>query len=259
MRVKNLRSARVFAFQREERFLLNANSPLPLYHQMEQIIFERLSGDGMVDRMLPSEADLGEIFGVSRVTVKKALENLTLKGYLDRRPGLGTTITRPRITENLAQLTSYTEEMQARGLAILTQILSVDTHVPDPFVQSQFGLQPDEQTLCIRRLRGTNEIFPVVLLQTEIPVRFRISPTEDFSGSFYRLLEEKYHIPIVGADEMISAEEASAEQARYLELHRGASVLVMERLTSTLNGAPVEFVRGVYRPDRYKFSIHLAR
>jgi GntR family transcriptional regulator len=248
-----------YAFQKSERFTLDPDSPVPLYHQMEQILLRRIVQPEAVDRLLPSEAELGEIFGVSRATVKRALDNLSRRGLVDRRRALGTRVTRSQITENLVRLTSYTEEMEAKGLTIRTLVLDVMLHVPPAVVAEKLKLEPDEQALLIRRLRGTNEVFPVVLLQTQIPARVGISPEEDFSSSLYRIIEDKYQIPLEGAEETISAGRASAEEARRLRIPRGGSVLIMERLTFSTRSQPLEFVRGVYRPDRYQFSIRLRR
>jgi GntR family transcriptional regulator len=253
------RSKDNFALRIEERFTLNPNSPEPLYHQMEQIILSRITTDGTIDKLLPSEAELGSIFGVSRVTVQKALENLTLKGYLERQRGRSTRITRPQFTEDLARLSSYSEEMQGNGLTIRTTLMGVSLHIPDQYTQGQLNTGPHEQTLCLCRLRGTSEVFPIVFFQTEIPARYQIDPADDFSGSLYKLLEEKYHLPIVNAQQTISSAVATTEQAEVLELKRGSSVLVIERQTYTHSGLPLEFSRGVYRPDRYKYSVRLKR
>jgi len=250
---------REYIFQKSERFRLDADSPVPLYHQMEQILLEQISQPEMINRLLPSEADLEEMFGVSRATVKRALENLARRGLLERRRALGTRVTRPQITEDLARLSSYTEEMEAKGLTIRTQVLEVKLRLPKDDIAEKLRLQPRERSLVVKRLRGTNELFPVVLLQTDIPARFGISESEDFSSSLYRIVEVKYHIPIEGAEETISAGRATAEEASRLQIARGSSVLIMERLTYTSGSEPLEFVRAVYRPDRYQFSIRLRR
>jgi GntR family transcriptional regulator len=149
--------------------------------------------------------------------------------------------------------------MEAKGLTIRTQLLEAKLHLPKDEVADKLRLGPGEQSLLIRRLRGTNELFPVVLLQTDIPARFGISESEDFSSSLYRIIEEKYHIPIEGAEETISAGRATTEEASRLQIASGSSVLIMERLTYTRGSEPLEFVRAVYRPDRYQFSIRLKR
>ena len=113
--------------------------------------------------------------------------------------------------------------------------------------------------MFIRRLRGTSEVFPFVLLQSEIPASYGISPAEDFSGSLYDLIENKYGIPIDWGQEEISASRASAEEARRLRIRPGDVVLVMERQTYTEGNRPLEFVRAVYRPEHYTFTVRLKR
>ena len=107
-------------FQVSERFILDPNSPVPLYHQMEQIILERISQEDAIGRRLPREMDLIEIFGVSRATVKKTSDSLAAKGLIERKRAIGTRIIRQPITEDLGRLKSYTEQMAHKGLAVST-------------------------------------------------------------------------------------------------------------------------------------------
>jgi GntR family transcriptional regulator len=248
-------------FGRDERFLLDAQSPIPLYHQMEKVILDRITKErhSALGRMLPREMDLVEIFGVSRATVKKTTDSLAAKGLIERRRALGTRIVRLGVTEDLGRLTSYTEQMEKRGLNVSTRVLDVALGRPVPAVATALQLGPRDKTLSIRRLRGTSEVFPVVLLRSEIPAAFGLSRGEDFSQSLYRLIEEKYRIPIEWAEETIRAAKASGQEARLLRMKSGDTVLIMERLTFTTGDRPVEFVRAVYRPEHYTFSIRLKR
>lgn len=246
-------------FKPNERFILDVGSPVPLYHQMEQILQQRVMREDAVGCMLPPEKDLMQIFGVSRATIKKTLDNLVSQGLIERRRAVGTRVIRHEITEELARLSSYTEEMQRTGHAVRSEVLDVSVHQPDDDIRGHLKLAPGEETLCITRLRGTNDVFPVVLLCSEIPVSFGVAPGEDFSGSLYKIIEERHGIPIVWAEETISAREADAREAKLLHLKKNRGVLVMERTTVTLNDRPLEFVRGVYRPEHYRFSIRLRR
>jgi GntR family transcriptional regulator len=246
-------------FKPSERFYLDPESPVPLYHQMERIIFERISAEGMVGRMLPREMDLAKIFGVSRITVKKACDGLAAKGLIHRQRALGTRIVSLGVTEDLGRLTSYTEQMAERGLKVSTEVLDVGHHLPDHKVREKLQLKAEEKTLFLRRLRGTSEVFPVVLLQSDLPMSFGVSAREDFGGSLYTVLEQKYRIPIEWAEEQISASRATQEEAKLLGIHAGDVVLVMERQTFTRGNQPLEFVRAVYRPEHYTFSIRLRR
>lgn len=246
-------------FKPSERFFLDADSPVPLYHQMEQIILERMGKENAIGRMLPREMDLIKIFGVSRATVKNATDSLAAKGLIRRRRSAGTQIVRLGVIEDLGKLTSYTEQMARRGLHVSTEILEVGTHVPDARVAAKLGLETGAQTLFVRRLRGTSEVFPVVLLRSEIPTECGIDPNEEFVGSLYTLLEKKYKIPIEWANEEISAARATEDEARQLRIAVGDPVLVMERTTYTHGTKPLEFVRAVYRPEHYTFSVRLKR
>src|SRR5207247_732356 len=153
-----------------------------------------------------------KIFGVSRITVKKVNDSLAAKGLIRRRRALGTHISSLGITEDLGRLTSYSEQMANRGLKVSTELVRSGYHAAK--IRDKLQLQAGEQTLFIRRLRGTSEVFPVVLLQSEIPASFGIDLQDDFSGSLYNLLERKYNIRIEWAEEQISAARASAEEAK---------------------------------------------
>ncbi len=245
-------------FKPTERFYLNASSPVPLYHQMEQIILDRISAEGVVGRRLPREMDLVKIFGVSRITVKKVTDSLVAKGLIRRQHALGTHIVSLGVTEDLGRLTSFTEPMASRGLHVSTELLGVGQHVLDFKAREKLQLKKGKKSLYIQRLRGTGEIFPVVFLQSEIPASFGLSPNEDFCGSLYKLLEQKYRIPIEWAEEQISASKATTEEAKRLKIRPGV-VRVMERQTFTSGNRPLEFVRAVYRPEHYTFSVQLRR
>lgn len=248
-----------WVFEKDERFQLNANSPLPLYHQMEEIILERIASPEMINRRMPPEYDLEVIFGVSRATIKKAMDDLVNKGVLARRRGVGTHVIKTQIIEDLARLKSYTEEMSAQGQTIRTQVLGAEVIEPDETLSERLDLEPDEQVLQVRRLRGTNKLFPVVLLSSYFPSRLGIDQGEDFAQSIYQMIEQKYKLPITWAEETIEAGQATSEEADQLEIEAGDTVLIMERVTFCQEERPIELVRGVYRPDRYKFSIKLMR
>lgn len=246
-------------FRASERFALDAGSPVPLYHQLERVLLDRITKEDSLGRMLPAEKDLMQVFGVSRATVKKTLDNLVAKGLVERRRALGTKVIRQKITEDLARLSSYTEEMAKKGLSVSTQVLSVAVRAAEPDVREQLQLTEGERVVVVQRLRGTSESFPVVLLDSQIPTSFGVDEREDFSGSLYRLLEGKYKIPIEWAEEEILASRATRPEAERLGIEPGACVLVMQRVTYTAGNRPLEFVRGVYRPERYRFSIRIRR
>jgi GntR family transcriptional regulator len=246
-------------FRASERFSLDERSPVPLYHQVEQIILDRIAKAGEIGLKVPREMDLIKIFNVSRATVKKATDALAAKGLIERRRSAGTRIVRLNVTEDLGRLTSFSEQMESRNLRASTEILGVELHAPDAAVAAALQLGKGEKTLCIRRLRGTSEAFPVVLLRSEIPAAFGIDAGEDFRGSLYSIIERKYHIPIEWADQKIWAGKATAADAKLLRIKPGDTILGMERVTYTRSDRPLEYVKAIYRPEHYTFSMRLKR
>jgi GntR family transcriptional regulator len=246
-------------FRASERFSLDERSPVPLYHQVEQIILDRIAKAGEIGLKVPREMDLIKIFNVSRATVKKATDSLAAKGLIERRRSAGTRIVRLNVTEDLGRLTSFSEQMQSRNLQASTEILGVAMHLPDAAVAAALQLSKTAKTLCIRRLRGTSEAFPVVLLQSEIPEAFGIDPDEDFHASLYDIIEAKYRIPIEWADQKIWAGQATAAEAKLLRIEPGDTILGMERITYTRSDRPLEYVKAIYRPEHYTFAMRLKR
>ena len=118
-------------FRSSERFTLDERSPVPLYHQVEQIILDRIAKAGAIGLKVPREMDLIKIFNVSRATVKKATDSLAATGLIERRRSAGTRIVRLNVTEDLGRLTSFSEQMQSRNLRASTEILGVELHQPE--------------------------------------------------------------------------------------------------------------------------------
>lgn len=253
------RRATSLLFGLEEHFALDPDSPVPLYYQMEQVILDRIAAQGVVGMMLPPEMDLIRIFKVSRATVKKTTDALAARGLIRRRRARGTEIISLGLREDLGRLTGYTEQMARRGLTISTTVLEASLITPTPALRQRLALSPREKVLSIRRLRGTSAVFPIVLLHSHIPARFGIKPEEDFATSLYELLETKYRIPILYADEQISARTAVADEAKLLHITPTSPVLSMERMTYTTHDQPLEHVSAVYRPEHYTFAIRLRR
>ena len=97
---------------------------------------------------------------------------------------------------------------------------------PPAAIRQRLGMERGAKALSVRRLRGTSKIFPVVLLHSYVPSHFGISRSEDFTGSLYQLIENKYRIPIAYADEEISANSARKEEAKHLQIATDSTVLV---------------------------------
>jgi GntR family transcriptional regulator len=247
-------------FRRNEPLHLEVASAVPLWQQLETIIHDRIRSRCPVGTLLPGEIELVERFGVSRATVRKAYDSLINKGVIERRRALGTRVIGTPLTEDLGRMKSFSEEMRLKGRQVRTEMVGVAAHLPAPILAAQMGLAKGERTLQIRRLRGNDQCFPLVLLTSELPDRLGVSAADDFSESLYVLLEKKYGISISHGMEAIRAGKATAEEARLLGIEVGETVLIIERLTYRRGDTrPIEFVRGVYRYDQYTFSMTMRR
>jgi GntR family transcriptional regulator len=238
---------------------MSGDSGVPLYRQVEERMMTRIGESGEPDSLIPTEEELAEIFGVSRITIRKAVEVLVAKGMLGRRRGVGTRILRTRMVEDLGRLRSYTEEVEGEGFKVVTKVLSVQTVVPPKDVRAALRLKRGERALRLQRVRGTNAVFPVVMLESYFPARTGMEEHDDYSRSTYALLTKKHQVPMLWAKQRITAYNASPDEAKLLRVRNGEAVLVFFRTTYSVGDQPIEFVKGVFNPKLYSFSISMQR
>jgi len=252
-------SKRNVLFDKNERLGIDPDSRVPLYLQIEELMADRIREDGEPDTLIPTEEDLCEIYGVSRITLRKAVEGLVEKGMLARRRGVGTRIVRTELVEDLGRLRSYTEEVEGEGFEVVSKVLSVQTEVPPKNACDALKLEPGERALGIHRVRGTSAVFPVAILTSYFSEKIGMDEQEDFTKSTYDLVIRKYNTPILWARQRITAYNATPEEAKLLNLTSGDAVLVFYRTAYGVGDQPIEFVKGVFNPRYYNFSISLLR
>lgn len=239
---------------------LDRKSPVPLYYQLKEIFRSWIiSGEFGENGRFPSESELQERFGVSRVTVRRALSELVNEGFLIREQGRGSFVVRPRVQDQLRRLTSFTEDMQLRGLATESRILDFRL-VHDEEVARKMEIPQDEELVQLRRLRLVEG--EAIAIQNAF-VRHRFCPgiLEQglLQGSLYKTLEESYGLRLGRAIQTVEAKPADEYEAQLLALEVGQPVLVLERLTFLADGNPIEYVRSIYHGDRYRFTVELVR
>ncbi|WP_285700025.1 GntR family transcriptional regulator [Actinomadura sp. NBRC 104412] len=205
---------------------------------------------------LPSERRLAEELGVSRPTLRAAIDELAAEGLLDRRHGSGTYVAEPRIAVPLT-MSSFTEDMIKRGMRPGGRVLSFRVGAAGPKIGRRLALSPGEEVLTIRRLRladgATMAIETLYMPRALLPELRR----EDLEGrSFYALLRE-HGVVLASGRETIEPTVVTAEEAEVLGVPVHAPAFLFERVTRDDAGAPVEYVRSVYRGDRYRLEIEL--
>jgi len=238
---------------------LNSNSPLPLYYQLQEDIRSRIeSGEYPPSTLLPTEADLRVMYGVSRATVREALRVLADRGLVERRQGVGTFVSAKKISEKLPGVYSFSTEMrlQGYGYTVRSEVLNKDYFEPPRRISSLLELDEDSQVLRVRRLRYVDD-KPFLISISYLPPF--ISIEDDFTGSIYQLLQTKYNLQVAGGEASIEAGIAEDEEARLLDVDSADAVLRISWLGHTLEGQYVEYSEGTYRGDCYRYIVQLSR
>jgi GntR family transcriptional regulator len=217
-------------------------------------LIERLG----VGTAIPSERQLSADLGVSRLTVRAALDDLTRQGYLVRRRGSGTYVQRPKIAQELT-MTSFSEDMRRRGMVPGSRTLSLQRQLAGARLGRLLHVSPSEEILVIKRLRladgETMAIETLHLPQALVP---GLEP-RDLDGSFYDLLRDRYGIVIAGGTQAIEPTVTGEEESVALGVPLHSPAFLFERTTRDHDDRTIEFVQSVYRGDRYRIVTELSR
>lgn len=233
---------------------LDSHSNLPLYQQLQRAL--KLAIDQHIlapDDALPAERDLAAEFEVSRITVRKALDGLVAEGLLVRRQGSGNFVS-TRVEKNFAMLTSFSEDMRARGRTPRSVWLKRSTGTVTPEEALTLRLSPGTPVYRFYRLRFADDA-PMAIEVATI-VASALPSIDSVNESLYEALEHTGHRP-VRALQRLRAVVLNTEQAELLKAKAGDPGLLVERLGSLRDGSAVEFSQSYYRGDIYDFVAEL--
>jgi GntR family transcriptional regulator len=241
--------------------VIDKSSPIPYYEQLAELLRHEIAAKqaGSELYQLPSENDLAERHGLSRATVRHALDELESEGWIYRQKGVGSFAAVRRLVQDLTQLVSTTEDMRQRGWKMVTRVLSLAQMHAAPHVAAMLELPPDALSYEVRRLRVVEDV-PLSVQTAYLPASLcpRLEDN-DLTASLYRLLESRYGLRLWSGTETLRARGATESEASLLDVHEGAAVMYMERVTYAATGAPAEFLEAVWRGDRYDFKVSLSR
>lgn len=241
--------------------MLNKDTPIPLYYQLKEKLTEAIiNGDWSVGAMIPSERELSEQYGISRMTVRQALSEMVKEGLLVRKKGKGSFVAEPKINQELARLTSFTEDMRSRGYLPDSRIKAIDIQEASIVIQDYLSLKTGAKVIVVERIRLANS-QPMAYEVSHLPLS-RFPDLQDHildAKSLYRLLEERYHITISYARQTLEAGLSDAVVSKILEIPHASPVLLINRVTYDAEHLPFEYVKSIYRGDRYKFIVELKR
>lgn len=233
---------------------LDGQDRQPLYQQLQRAL--RAAIDKKIlspDDALPAERDLAEDFSISRITVRKALDGLVSEGLLTRRHGAGTFVA-GRVEKNFSMLTSFSEDMTARGRVPHSEWLRRADGAVTPEESLTLGLSPGTRVYRFHRIRFADGA-PMSLEYATVPA-FALPNLNAVQDSLYAALERSGHRP-KRALQRLRAVLFTAEQARLLEANEGDAGLLVERRGFLADGRPVEISQSFYRGDTYDFVAEL--
>ena len=210
-----------------------------------------------VGRSIPAERQLAIDLGVSRLTVRAALDELVRDGYLERRHGSGTYVTEPKIAQPLT-LTSFSEDMRRRGMVAGSRTLELDSTVAGARLGHRLGVSPEARLFRVKRLRLADS-KPMAMEVLHVPEALVPGLTRaDFENhSFYELLRERYSITVASGTQSIEPTVTNEEESEVLGVPLHTPAFLFERTTVSESGRTVEFVRSIYRGDRYRLVADL--
>ena len=234
---------------------LNAQGNLPLYQQLQRALRQAIENRTLApDDALPAERDLAAEFGVSRITVRKALVGLVAEVLLVRRQGSGNFVS-ARVEKNFAMLTSFSEDMRARGRTPRSVWLKRAEGTVTPEEALALRLSPGTPVYRFNRIRYADEA-PMAIEYATI-VASALPSLESVDTSLYEALEIVGHRP-VRALQRLRAVLLTGDQALLLKAKPGEAGLLVERLGSLPDGRAIEFSQSFYRGDTYDFVAELS-
>lgn len=238
---------------------MNKTINRPIYLQLKEKLLDRIhTQEWKPGDCLPSERALCEEYALSRMTVRQAVSELEREGLVQRIQGKGTFVSQEKLTQPLLKLTSFSEDMRARGFLPSAQTLALERVPASKTVAAKLEVAPGAEVIMLKRLRladGEPMAIETAYLDNE-----KCSPIYDQlaqNKSLYQLMKHTLHITLSGARQSIEIAAVQGWEAKLLHMPEAGMVMRTERQTLDARKSPVEYVVSKYRGDKYKFYIEL--
>lgn len=241
--------------------IMDKDGPVPLYYQLLNELRGRVVREFNPGDLFPTEENLCSQYGVSRTTVRAAIDVLARENVLKRVRGKGTYVQDQKIEQNFFQnLTSFSHEMKIKGMVPSTKVIDFDSGLATEEDVFALNIPMDSSVFRLKRLRFIND-QPVVLVVTHVPYALCTSlDTYNFeSESLYEVLEQNFNLSVVKARREVEATHASKELAVSLQVKRGAPLLLVKTTAYTRDQTAIEYSVAFYRGDRNRFVVELER
>ena len=236
---------------------IDRRSKAPLYHQIAENLRQVIKGELEPGDMLPSEWDLSGLYGVNRLTVRRAIDDLERDGLLVRRHGVGTFVANSTEAQIYPSELSFTKNMQQIGRVPSSQVISIQTLPATGEVTRLLGLEVDSSVFKLVRIRlvdGDPLMLETTYLSQE---RFPDLVEADLNaGSLYNFLSTHYQVDIVALDQVMEPTLLTAREAELLKVEPGSPAILSEMVGFTADGSPIEYTWSVTCGGRGRFYFH---
>lgn len=241
------------------KLIIDRQSQEPLHKQAELILRELIEKKEYANgKLLPKETDLSEQLGISRNTLRQAINKLVSEDLLIRKRGVGTVVKEKRVFSESNNWLSFSQEMKVLNIEIYNFELSIKSMAPSKEAMKFFDVDLSEKLFKLQRLRGKKE-YPFVYFSSEFSPSIPFSDKEHFIRPLYEILENDYNIIVKTSKEEISAASADNFIANKLEINVGDPILIRKRFVYDINDKPIEYNIGWYRANSFTYKIECVR
>lgn len=241
-------------------FKLDHNSSTPFHSQIEAYLRELIKSKEYVngDNFLPKEVTMSKKLGVSRSTIRQALNKLVLEGLIQRKKGVGSKVITKKISTRLDNWISFTAEMNSQGREVVNYFLKITLVDATDKVYDALSLSKSKKVWMLQRVRGAKDAKYLYSISFFHP-RVGITGEENFNTPLYELIEKEHDIIVATSREKLRAIKATKEVSDYLGIKDGIAVLERERLVLDVGDKPVEYNLVYYNTDYFSYDIDIKR
>lgn len=238
---------------------INHKSSVPLHLQAEELLRKLIEMEEYKNgKLLPNEIDLSEQLGISRNTLRQAINKLVFEGMLSRRKGVGTKVIRKGILGGIKNWLSFSQEMKMLGIEVRNFELYVGYKKPCDEIANFFDIDTDKYCLVLERVRG-NQQYPFVYFVSYFNPIIPLDSEVSFNTPLYELLDKEYGIVVKTSKEEISAALAGDFIADKLNIKSTDPILIRKRFVYDTNNVAIEYNIGYYRADSFTYTIEAQR
>lgn len=241
-------------------FKLDQNSPVPLHAQIEKYLRGLITKEKYKNgsEFLPKEVTLSKKLGVSRNTIRQAINKLVYDGLVERKKGVGTKVVSNKISTRLDQWISFTKEMKSQGIEVVNYLVDLSLVQAEDEAYEALSVSKSKKLWKLEKIRGSKEARYLYSVSYFHP-RVEINGKENFQRPLYEVLEKEHDIIVSISKEKLRAIQAGKQIGAFLNVDKDIAILKRERLVCDPGDRPVEYNMVFYNTDYFTYDIDIKR